>query len=67
MKLIKNRLKFFFVQNINGRVVTFDNGEKKEFDAIILCTGYKIDLGFLHSDIRKLVFENEQAEVLNVT
>lgn len=41
--------------------------KKKEFDAIILCTGYKIDLGFLHSDIRKLVFENEQAEVLNVT
>lgn len=51
---------------IRGNEIEFENGKKDEFDAIILCTGYKIDLSFLHSDIRKLVFQDPEETFLNV-
>jgi lysine/ornithine N-monooxygenase len=42
------------------------NDDKEKFDAIIFCTGYKIDLTILHDDLKKLVFDDEDKGVLNV-
>jgi hypothetical protein len=47
--------------------VTFENGDKASFDAIVLCTGYKIDLDILHSDIKKEIFEDKEESHLNVS
>ncbi len=44
----------------------FENDERENFDAIIFCTGYKIDLNFLDDDLKKLVFDDEDKGVLNV-
>ena len=44
----------------------FENNERENFDAIIFCTGYKIDLSILHNDLKNLVFDDEDKGVLNV-
>ena len=35
------------------------NGENEEFDCIIYCTGYKIDLPFLSDEIQDVVLDKE--------
>jgi len=55
------------MKQISGNEVIFDNGEKAYFDAIILCTGYKIDLDILHSNIKKEIFIDKEESQLNVT
>jgi lysine/ornithine N-monooxygenase len=54
------------LKRIDGSEIEFENGEKEAFDAIILCTGYQIDLDFLHKDIRDQVFFDEEQTFLNV-
>ena len=50
-------------QKIDGSKVTFMNGETAEFDDIILCTGYKIDLPFLSQPIRDKVLDSEKNSI----
>lgn len=57
---------FDSLQRIEGNVVHFMNGECAQFDKIIYCTGYKIDLPFLSSNIRSKVL-NEDSNILNVS
>jgi hypothetical protein len=54
------------MQRINGSEIEFESGEKANYDAIIMCTGYEINLDFLHKDIRDLVFYDEKSQFLNV-
>ena len=54
------------LKKIFGNEVVFEDGDKEEFDAIIFCTGYKIDLSILHKDLKKLVFLDEEKGMLNV-
>jgi hypothetical protein len=51
---------------INGNEVTFDNGDRENFDVIIFCTGYKIDLDYFQSDLRKILFKDKNQAVLDV-
>ena len=39
------------------------DGNSAEFDDIILCTGYKIDLPFLNEKIRNKVLDSETNEI----
>ncbi|KAK6194529.1 hypothetical protein SNE40_000149 [Patella caerulea] len=52
IKIVPNILR------IEGKRVEFINDESAEFDVIILCTGYKIGLPFLHQDIQNQVLED---------
>ncbi|CAC5402816.1 FMO [Mytilus coruscus] len=45
------------IQRIENKKVYFINGESAEFDTIILCTGYKIDLPFLSDDVKQTVLD----------
>lgn len=54
------------IRSIAGNEVTFENGEVDTFDTIIMCTGYKIGLEFLHPDVRNMVFKDSKSSVLNV-
>lgn len=63
---LKLSIMFNSFQNISGSEVTFTNGEKEIFDSIIMCTGYKIDLNYLHPDLRKTVFKDSEQSILNV-
>ena len=40
--------------------------ELVNYDVIIKCTGYSINLDFLHENIRKKVFKDEKQQYLNV-
>ncbi|XP_048744656.2 flavin-containing monooxygenase 5-like isoform X2 [Ostrea edulis] len=53
------------VLNIEGSKVTFVNGESAEFDAIVMCTGYKIDLPFLSEELKKTIL-NEETNSINL-
>ena len=46
--------------------MTFENGNREDFDSIILCTGYKIDLSYLNADLRKIVFKDKNEQILDV-
>ncbi|XP_076098943.1 flavin-containing monooxygenase 5-like [Mytilus galloprovincialis] len=46
------------IQRIENKKVYFINGESAEFDSIILCTGYKIDLPFLSDEIKQTVLDD---------
>lgn len=59
--------KIISFQSIDKNTVEFENGEKDEFDSIILCTGYKIDLNYLSDDLQNQVFLDENKTSLNVT
>ena len=48
---------------INGNEVTFDNGDRENFDVIIFCTGYKIDLDYFQSDLRKILFKDKNDSI----
>lgn len=54
------------ISHLNGNQVNFQNGDVDEYDAIINCTGYSIDLNFLDEEIRKKVFSDERQTILNV-
>nr|KAG5701451.1 hypothetical protein BaRGS_032783 [Batillaria attramentaria] len=50
------------ITKIEGNRVHFVNGESAEFDNIVYCTGYKIDLPYLSDDLRsKAVDEGSNA------
>ena len=57
------------LQRIEGSKVYFINDECAEFDHIILCTGYKIDLPFLSEDIRDVILDpdHNDIKVINIT
>ncbi len=54
------------IKEIAGDEVRFENGEKENFDSIIMCTGYKIGLSMLHPDLKKLIFKDNEESILNV-
>jgi hypothetical protein len=54
------------IKSISGSEVTFENGDRANFDAIIKCIGYKINLDFLHDDIKNKVFDDENEQTLKV-
>jgi lysine/ornithine N-monooxygenase len=43
--------------------VFFVNGESGEFDHIVLCTGYKIDLPYLSDSVRQAVLDEDTNEI----
>jgi hypothetical protein len=47
----------FCFQRIENKRVYFINGNSAEFDAIVFCTGYKIDLPFLSSEVKKTILD----------
>ncbi|XP_052216165.1 flavin-containing monooxygenase 5-like isoform X2 [Dreissena polymorpha] len=51
------------IQRIEGSRVHFVGGENAEFDHIILCTGYKIDLSYLEEHVRGQVLDEEHNDV----
>ncbi|KAL4219838.1 hypothetical protein ACF0H5_020249 [Mactra antiquata] len=51
------------IQRIEGSKVYFSDGDSAEFDHIVLCTGYKIDLPFLSEDIQQTVLNKETNEI----
>lgn len=51
------------VQRIEGSKVFFVNGESGEFDHIVLCTGYKIDLPYLSDSVRQAVLDEDTNEI----
>ena len=70
IKLVKFSKKLntiYCVKEISGNEVTFTNGEKVNFDAIILCTGYKIGIDFLSNDLKQMIFDKDNDAFLNVT
>lgn len=47
-------------------MVTFYNGEKAEYDVILLCTGYNIAIPYLDKSIRRKIFSDESETILKV-
>lgn len=43
------------------------NGVSEEFDHIIMCTGYKIDLPYLSDDVKKAVLNQDTNEIKVIT
>ena len=41
----------------------FVNGDSGDFDYIIVCTGYKIDLPFLSEDVRNRVLDPDTNQI----
>lgn len=56
---------FDIFQRIENKTVYFVNGEAAEFDTIILCTGYKINLPFLSENVKNTIL-NESNNDLKV-
>lgn len=50
---------FIWFQKIQGDSVQFVNGETAQFDKIVYCTGYKIDLPYFSEDIRNKTLDAE--------
>lgn len=51
------------IANIEGDTVQFVTGEKAQFDKIIYCTGYKIDLPYLSDDVRLKVLDESANDI----
>lgn len=51
------------IQRIENKKVYFINGESAEFDAIVLCTGYKIDLPFLSDEIKNTILDDNSNDL----
>lgn len=51
------------IQRIESSRVYFTDGQEAEFDNIILCTGYRIDLPFLSDDITQKVLKGETNQI----
>ena len=45
------------VQKVNKSSVTFENGVTRDFDAILMCTGYSVNVDFLLDNIREKVLK----------
>ncbi|KAK7090381.1 flavin-containing monooxygenase 5-like [Littorina saxatilis] len=45
------------ISKVDGDTVQFVNGETAQFDKIVYCTGYKIDLPYLSHDLRAKVLD----------
>ena len=50
---------------IAGSTVTFDDGSRGDFDVIIVCTGYRIDLPFMADDL-KANFVSEERNTIRL-
>lgn len=53
----------FCFQRIENKRVYFINGNSAEFDAIVFCTGYKIDLPFLSSEVKKTILDEKSNDL----
>ena len=53
----------FYLQRIEGSKVFFMDGSSAEFDNIILCTGYKIDLPYLEDRVRNVMLDDEHNDI----
>lgn len=51
------------VQSIEGSKVTFVDGQSADFDVIVKCTGYKIDLPFLSEDLKKTILDEDSNSI----
>ncbi|KAL3846575.1 hypothetical protein ACJMK2_017551 [Sinanodonta woodiana] len=51
------------IQRIEGSRVYFIDGQSAEFENIIMCTGYKIDLPFLSEDLRQKVLDSDNNSI----
>lgn len=49
-----------WIQQVDGQRVTFRDGTSEEFDAIIMGTGFELDLPFLDDDLRAVLDVDEQ-------
>ncbi|KAL8596001.1 hypothetical protein ACOMHN_018313 [Nucella lapillus] len=47
------------IAKIEGSTVQFGNGQEEEFDKIVYCTGYKIDLPYLSDDLRGKALDDD--------
>jgi dimethylaniline monooxygenase (N-oxide forming) len=53
----------FCFQRIENKRVYFINGNSAEFDVIVFCTGYKIDLPFLSSEVKKTILDENSNDL----
>ncbi len=49
-----------WIAEVDGRTVRFTDGSVGEFDAILLGTGFRLDLGFLSEDVRRTLDLDER-------
>ncbi len=49
-----------WIAEVDGRTVRFTDGTTAEFDAILLGTGFKLDLGFLGDEVRQTLDLDER-------
>lgn len=57
-----------WIHAIDAQRVTFEDGTKDDFDALIFCTGYELSLPFLSEDVRRtLAVDAEHIELFNFT
>lgn len=54
---------FTVFQSIEGSKVTFVDGQSADFDVIVKCTGYKIDLPFLSEDLRRTILDEDSNSI----
>ena len=50
-------------QSIDGSTVTFVNGQSADFDFIVKCTGYKIDLPFLSEELKRTILDEDSNSI----
>ncbi|XP_063713697.1 flavin-containing monooxygenase 5-like [Symsagittifera roscoffensis] len=48
------------IQEVQKSTVTFNDGTREEFDAILMCTGYDINLDFLDDQIKRMVLNSKR-------
>lgn len=46
------------IQRIEGSRVYFMNGDSQEFDCVVMCTGYRIDVPYLSTDLQQTIFDS---------
>lgn len=57
-----------WVREINGNTVTFEDGAKADFDAILFGTGFTLNLPYVSDDLRrKLDVSDHEADLFNFT
>ncbi|KAJ8309767.1 hypothetical protein KUTeg_011632 [Tegillarca granosa] len=55
IKLVSGNPKKF---RIEGSRVYFMNGDSQEFDCVVMCTGYRIDVPYLSTDLQQTIFDS---------
>jgi dimethylaniline monooxygenase (N-oxide forming) len=48
---------------INGSTVVFSDGTRGDYDVIVLCTGYRVDLPFLEPAVKELFVDEDSNSV----